>query len=290
MIKRFETFQRVLFTMPVILLCAVFLVYPIIQSFHVSLTDYNGMNRMNFIGFSNYIELFKSDEFFEVLLNNAYFLLLGVPLSVFLPLVISILLYEGVLGHRFFKVAFLLPTVLSVSIVGLLFRFIFAYEGPFNKILTLTGLDRFAVDWIASGRTSIPLIITAMIWSSFGVNVIIYLAGMATVPTSVYESADLDGFSWFGKLFFITLPMIWNVFEFVTITSIISVCSSMFGYIFNITNGGPGYESTVLEYLLYIKGFRLNDLGYASAIAMVLLVAIVSITGGIRKLFAKGGM
>lgn len=290
MTKKIETFKKVLFTMPVIILAIVFLVYPILQSFNVSLTDYNGMNRMNFVGLSNYIDLFTSDEFFQVITNNLYFLLLGVPLSVFLPLIISILLYEGVKGHRFFKVAFLLPSVLSVSIVGLLFRFIFAYEGPFNQILTMTGLNKFAVDWIASGKTSIPLIIIAMVWSSFGVNVIIYLAGMSTIPSTVYESADLDGFGWFQKLFFITLPMIWSVFEFVTITSIISICSSMFGYIFNITNGGPGYESTVMEYLLYIKGFRLNELGYASAIAIVLLVTIVIITAGVRKLFAREDM
>jgi len=107
------------------------------------------------------------------------------------------------------------------------------------------------------------------------------------IPTSVYESAEIDGFNWFQKLFYITIPMIVGVFEFVIVLSIILILSSMFGYIFTLTGGGPGYESTVLEYLIYIKGFRLNDLGYASAISIVLFIVMLIITVAVRKVFSR---
>jgi len=126
-----------------------------------------------------------------------------------------------------------------------------------------------------------------MVWATFGVNTVIFLAGMGMIPQSVYESTELDGFNWFQKTFYITIPMIMGVFEFVVVTSIVNVFSSMFGYIYTITSGGPGYESTVFEYLIFIKGFRLNNLGYASAISVILFILMLLLTKYIMKLFKE---
>lgn len=287
--KKTIKMQQILFTLPAILLTAGFLAYPIIYSFIISLTNYNGINRLDFIGLSNYTGMMVSQEFIRVALNNLYFAVLGVPIATIIPMIIALLLYEGVIGQKFFKVTYLLPSVLSVVIVGILFRTMFSYNGPINYLLKSVGLGKYTVDWLSSGSTSIPIIILAMVWANFGINTIIYLSGMASIPPVIYESADLDGFSRYQKLIYITLPMIWSVFEFITVMNIITVFSSMFGYVFTITSGGPGYESTVLEYLLYIKGFRLNDLGYASAISVVLFIVMFLVTRLTMKFFSVKG-
>lgn len=287
--KKTMKIQQVLFTLPAILLTAGFLAYPIIYSFIISLTNYNGISRLDFIGLSNYAGMLVSREFLRVALNNMYFAVLGVPIATIIPMIIALFLYEGIIGQKFFKVTFLLPSVLSVVIVGILFRTMFSYNGPINYLLKSVGLGKYTVDWLSSGSTSIPIIILAMVWANFGINTIIYLSGMSSIPPSIYESADLDGFSRYQKLIYITLPMIWSVFEFITVMNIITVFSSMFGYVFTITSGGPGYESTVLEYLLYIKGFRLNDLGYASAISVVLFIVMFLFTRLTMKFFSLKG-
>lgn len=286
-LKRIGNAQRFLFTLPVIAFALVFLVYPIAYSFIVSFTNFDGINAPSYIGFGNYTDLFTSPEFKRVAFNNLYVGVLGIPLSIIVPLVIAVLLYEEVKGYKFFKVSFLLPSALSVVIIGIVFRTFFQYNGPVNKILEFLGLSGLEVDWLSSGYTSVPVIVLAMIWATFGVNIIIYLAGMSMIPQTVYESTELDGFSWFQKLRYITIPMMIGVIEFVTVNCIVNVFSSMFGYIYTITNGGPGYESTVLEYLIFIKGFMLNNLGLACAISVILFILMILLARVVMKVFKE---
>ena len=285
--RKFGSIQRVMFTLPVIVFMLVFLAYPIAYSFIISMTKFDGISSPVFSGFKNYIDLFYSDEFRRVAFNNLYCAIIGIPLSIILPLIVSVLMFEEVKGHKIFKVAFLLPSALSVVIVGIMFRTFFGYEGLINKILSIIGLGGNPIDWLAQGSTSIPVIVLAMVWSTFGVNAIILLAGMSTIPQSVYESADMDGFNWLQKTFFITIPMIINVFEFVTVISIVNVFSSMFGFVYTITSGGPGYESSFMEYLIFIKGFQLNNFGYASAISVILFIVMLILTQLTMKLFKE---
>jgi multiple sugar transport system permease protein len=281
-----EGYKRVLFTVPAILLVAVFMVYPVFYSFGISFTHFDGLHKPVFDGLRNYITMFTSDEFREVIRNNLYFALLGIPLSILIPLALSVFLFDEVPGHKIFKVVFLIPSALSVIIVGLLFRTFFASDGPVVAFLAkILGVQSLSL--LSSGVTSIPIIVGAMIWASFGINTIIFLAGMTSIPLEVYEATELDGFNWFQKLFYITLPMIMPVFQFVTVMSVINIFSSMFGYIYTITSGGPGYESTVLEYLIFIKGFRLNDFGYASAASTLLFAIMFILSTLIMKFFSS---
>jgi multiple sugar transport system permease protein len=287
MTKKTEYIQRALFTAPAIVFVLVFMAYPIVYSLGMSFTNFDGINPPRFTGIANYIELFTSMEFTRVALNNLYFAVLGIPLSIVVPFVVAVLLFERARGHAFFKVAFLIPSALSVVIVGMLFRIFFSYGGPIHRLLCLFAPTFSELDLWSSGLTSIPIIILAMTWATFGVNAVIFLSAMSLIPLSVYESCALDGFSWLQKLYYITLPMIMSVVEFVTVMSVINVFSSMFGYIYTITGGGPGYESTVLEYLIFIKGFRLNNLAYASATSSVLFVFILLLTVLLMRFFAR---
>jgi multiple sugar transport system permease protein len=156
-----------------------------------------------------------------------------------------------------------------------------------NEIFRAIGLGNIAREWFADGLTSIPIIVLAKLWASIGINVMIYHAGMATIPPSIFESAELDGFNWFQRTIHITLPMIRSVFEFIVVLALITMLSSMFAFTFTITGGGPGYESTPLEYLIYIKGFQVSELGYASMVSVILFIAVLTITRLVIILFRE---
>lgn len=283
---RREYLKRFSFTVPALLFLIIFMGYPIVYSFFMSFTKYDGISAAKWIGLENYIDAFTSKEFLLVLRNNLYMSVLGIPLTTIVPLFIAILLYDGVSCGKFFKVAYLLPSVFSVAIIGTLFRTFFSYNGPVNQILEALGLQQ-RVDWLGSGITSIPTIVLAVVWGGFGVNMLIFLAGMASIPGEIYESAELDGVGWFRKVFSITIPMIWDVMEFVVVNNIVTLFSSMFGYIYTMTDGGPGYESSVLEYLLYVKGFRLNDLGFACCISVVLFILVFLLSKAAMYFFRR---
>lgn len=275
------------FAAPILLFIAAFMVYPILSVFAYSLTSWDGMGEIRFVGLENFKDIFNSSEFWTVIRNNFYFLLVGVPVWTVFPLIIAILLYEEVKGFRFFRTAFLLPTVLSAAIVGILFKALFAYDGPINVVLRAVGLHAIAIPWLGSGSTSIPIIVLTINWAGFGTAVLIFLAGMASISPSIYESSRLDGANWRQRLFYITLPMINNVTQFVIVLNIISAFTSLFNYVFVMTNGGPGYESTVMEYMIYIKAFRSNQLGYACALAVILFLIVLLISKIQMKAFLR---
>ena len=286
-IERKRMVWGIIFVSPILLFLAAFMLYPIISVFAYSFTSWDGMHSIKFVGLENYSKIFQSRDFWTVIKNNLYFLVVGVPVWTIFPLVIGIILYEEIKGFNFFRTSFLLPTVLSAAVVGILFRAFFDYNGPINIILRSLGLDFLAIQWLASGTTSIPIIIIAINWAGFGSAVLIFLAGMASISPSIYESSYLDGANWFQRLWYVTLPMINNVTQFVIVLNIISAFTSLFSYVFVVTNGGPGYESTVIEYLIYLKAFRSNQFGYACALAVILFLIVLIISRLQMKAFLK---
>jgi multiple sugar transport system permease protein len=274
------------FLVPMLLFMLVFMAYPVASVIRYSFTSWNGMGKIDFVGLANFRAIFGSGEFWQVFRNNVYFLLVGVPVWTLFPLVIAVVLFEEIKGSGFFKSAFFFPSIFSPVIVGLLFRNFFAYDGPINAVLRAVGLESLALEWLASGATSIPIIIIVINWAGFGAATLIYLAGMSTIEISIFESARLDGAGWWRRLTAIMLPMIRRVVQLQIVLNIIYAFTQLFSYVFVMTNGGPGYESTVVEYFIYIKAFRSNQLGYACAIALVLFVVVLVLSLFQQRLFA----
>lgn len=274
------------FVAPAMILLGMFMLLPILQIFYYSLTDWNGAMKSDFVGLQNFIDIFKNPDFYTVLKNNMIILLLGVPLWTIFPLLIAMILYEEIKGYQFFKSVFFFPSVLSIVIVGTLFKTFFGYIGPINTILKAMGLDQWAMNWLAQGSTSLPIVVLAVNWAGFGSAVLIYLAGMSAMDPSTHEAGKLDGAGWWQKAWYITLPSIKNVVQFTIVLNIIHAFSQMFSYVLVMTNGGPGYESTVLEYFIYLKGFKAGDMGYASALS-VILFALVCIINLLQSLVGK---
>jgi ABC-type sugar transport system permease subunit len=280
-----EGVQGLLFLLPVLLFLGMFMVIPILQVFYYSFTSWDGVSPASWVGFENYLTMFKSDEFWTVLKNNLYFLLIGVPIWTVVPLFVAVLLYEEVKGWKFFKSAFFFPSVLSTAVVGILFTAFLGYEGPVNVFLRSVGAENLAIDWFANGSTSIPVIIFIINWAGFGSATLIYLAGLSNISPSVQESALLDGANWWKRLWFITIPMIKPVIQFNVVLNIIYAFTSLFNYIFVMTKGGPGYESTVIEYLLYQKAFQSNEMGAACALAVIMFAMIFIVSRIQMKIF-----
>jgi ABC-type sugar transport system permease subunit len=276
------------FVFPALLFLTVFMLTPIAQIFYYSLTDWSGGFDASFIGFQNYRDIFNNPEFYTVLGNNLFILSIGVPMWTIFPLLIAALMYERVKGYKFFKSAYFFPNVLSIVVVGTLFRTLFGYMGPINEFLRLIGHDNLAREWLAYGSTSLPIIVLAVNWAGFGAAMLIYLAGMSNIDGAIYEAAKIDGVTWWQNFRYITLPMIKNVIEFTIVLNIIFAFSQMFPFVLVMTGGGPGFESTVLEYFVFLRGFRMGEMGYASALAVIIFLLVFAITIARTLLIRKG--
>ncbi len=283
-LKRIENGVGWLFVAPATILFVVFMFVPILQVIYYSFTSWDGMSKPVFIGLENFIELFKSDVFYKCITNNFKFLILGVPLWTFFPMVIAVLLFEEVKGWKFFRSAFFFPTVLSVVVTGTLFKTIFDYNGVVNEMFRKIGLDIFAKEWWATGASAIPLMVIIMNWVGFGTAMLIYLAGMSNISETVIEASYLDGANWFQRFRHIFLPELKGLIQLQILLNVLYCFTSLFGYIYVMTKGGPGYETTVIEYLIYQKAFTSREMGFASALSVVLAV-IVSVISLIQFKF-----
>jgi multiple sugar transport system permease protein len=280
-------FNVIISILPITLLCFLIIVYPLLNIFFHSFTSWK-ISGTKFIGFNNYLNLITSGTLFLLLKNN-FLLLLAIPIQVFLALFIAYFLYEEVWCWKFFRILFYLPAVLSSVVIGFLFRTFFSLNGPLNELLKFLGLNFLVINWLGKGSTAFIVVIFALIWSQFGIPVLIFLSGMDSIEKSVIESAMVDGASWWKRFFKIILPLIIGQIEFYSIVLVIIFFTASFGFIFSITSGGPGYATTTLEYMIYLKAFETNLLGQAAALATILFVIVLVIITTILKIFRKLG-
>ena len=260
--------------LPSFIIVAGFMAFPILFAVYISFTKTNGLT-FDWIWFENYKSLFTDPVVHEVFLNNFKFLI-SVPLVIFVALVSAILLFEQFKGWKFFRVIFFLPSVLSVVVIGLIFRNAFGYYGSVNQFLGLFGME--PRQFFITSNYSIFIIILALVWSGFGYQSLLLLAGLTSINPAVFEAAAIDGAGWWRRLWSITLPNIRRVLGFVFIINFIYTFSSLFGFIFVITAGGPLYETTTIDYLVYLRAFSSSNLGSGAALAVVLFLFIGVLT------------
>lgn len=255
------------------ILILLIITYPVISIFYHSFTKWT-ISSTTFIGFGNYIRLIK-DGTLLLLSRNNFILLLAVPVIIFPSLFIAHIFYEGIYGWRFFKIVFYIPFLLSSIVIGYIFRNLFALRGPLNEILKILNLDFLIVDWLSRGHTSFVIIILAFAWFLSGNAIFIFYSAMCSIDSETIEASIIDGANLWHRFRFITTPRIIGSIEFFLIILIIIFFSTSFGFIYSITSGGPGYETTTLEYMIYLKAFKGYALGMASAVAVILFVLIL---------------
>ncbi|MDQ7876535.1 sugar ABC transporter permease [Microbacterium sp. QXD-8] len=260
---------------PALILVLGLMLYPIGYALFVSVFDTNGIS-FDFVGLDNYITQVFSPLLHQVFFNNLVFLI-SVPLVILASVVCSVLLYERIRGWRAYRILFFVPNVLSTAVVGLMFKTMFAYDGPVNAGLTAIGMPR--TDFFAGAGSAMSVIILALVWSGFGYQTLILLSGLGAINPEIFEAATVDGAGWWRRLWHITLPNIRRSVALVCILNVLFTFTSLFGFIFVMTAGGPGYDTTTLDYLIYLEAFPSDgNIGPGSALAILTFLFIGILT------------
>jgi multiple sugar transport system permease protein len=263
-----------LFIAPAILLVTVFRIFPLIWGFVLSFFDTDGMSKFQFAGFDNYVAI-ASDHGFRDSLENTLILIATLPIWVALPMILAILIHSGVPGGKFFRAVYFFPAVLSSVIIGSIFNMVLRFDGSLNAMLKAVGL--IPVDWLGSGTTALFCLFAVQLWSTFGMSLLIFMAGLSTVPTELTEAARLDGAKPMQIWWHVIIPVLRPIIEFVGVVTTIGALTSMFGLIYVLTAGGPGTSTALPEFLIWLEQGKMNRPGYAAAISMLLFALMAGL-------------
>jgi len=277
-LKRNRTLQAVLSVIPVVIILLAVRAYPMFTVIYKSFTNWDGMFKSDWVGLDNYVRVFTNSPFWMLLRNNAL-ILLSVPLQIIIGLIVAVLLYEEVPGWRFFRSVYYVPQIMSAVIIGYLFRVAFGLEGPVNNVLNSLGLGFLSHEWLGNTTSALFVLVLCLTWFSIGWQAIVILGGMSAIPPSVFEASKIDGATFLQRTFFIVVPMIARTLEYGVIMSVVWTLTSIFPFIYSLTGGGPGYETTTLDYMIYIKSFQSSsNLGFACTFAVILMIIILAFT------------
>jgi multiple sugar transport system permease protein len=268
LIDREEVAARI-FLAPALTLLGIFLVFPTIYLGYLSFTGGSfTRSGVHWVGMNNYIRLFLTPDFWQVIVNTLYFMIGTVIPSMVIPLGLAVLLNQSLPLTGLLRTIYFIPSIVSLVAAGLGFRWIFQTDGAMNGLLANFGIDKIA--WLSDPVWAMPVIILLSVWKQIGFNLVVFLAGLQTIPISHYEAAELDGANGWQQFWYITLPGIQPTLIFAAITTAIFTLKS-FEQVYIITGGGPLNSTNLLVYYIYDRAFAQFDLGYAAAAAIVLL-------------------
>ncbi|WP_201305431.1 carbohydrate ABC transporter permease [Paenibacillus puerhi] len=247
--------------------------YPMFLSLYYSLTNYTLLEPIKWVGLKNYTRIFTDDtRFTESVSVTFQYVLASVPLKLIAALLVAVVLNKAMKGISFYRTAIYFPSLIGGSIaVSILWRNIFGVDGIFNEILSMFGIA--GKGWITSPDTALGTLILLTVWQ-FGSAMVIFLAGLKQIPNDLYEASSVDGANKRVQFFKVTLPMLSPIIYFNLIMGVIN-SFQMFTSAFVITNGGPMNSTYVYALYLYERAFSRYELGYASALAWVMLIMIV---------------
>lgn len=277
--QRREAIAGYLCLLPNFLGFAVFTVIPVIMGFVISLTNYQGFPGYKFVGFSNYITMFKDTLFLSALKNNIIYAVLVVPLTLVASLILALVLNQGVKFDGFFKTVFFFPNLTSMVAIGCVALMIFEPTGGIvNQMLHFLGMaSKNLPKWFNATSTALITVVIVVVWKTAGYYMIIFLGGLKNIPNHLYEAAEIDGANKWQCFWNVTWPMLSPTTFMVAILCFIS-SFQVFDIIQITTNGGPGRATSVLVYRVYKEAFQNWKMGYASAIAYFLFLIIFVIT------------
>jgi len=267
-------------------LYALFVLSPYAQAIYISMTDWTGLTgTQTFIGLDNYVRLVGDDQFLVALRNNGILLVVVPALTVLLGLFFASMLnvgrrgrsgIEGVRGSKVYRVVYFFPMVLSVAIVGVLFKYVFAPTesgGVLNGILRGIGLESLTVPWLGDPAFAFWIVVLVMVWSFVGFYVVLFSAAMQSIPKEIYEAALLDGASRYHTFRHVTMPLVWDTVQVGWVYMAIQAMDAFaLVHIMLGIGGGPSRDGDVLGLALYRSAFNDYRFGYASAIGVVLLL------------------
>ena len=274
--------------LPFLLLFTVFTAWPVISSLYMSFTDIKSRDlrspfNVSFVGFENYARVLGDETFRKSALNTAYFVVVGVPLTLGIALAAALALDKGITRFRtLFRVGYFTPVVTSIVAVAVVWRFLLQPDsGLVNTVLGWVGIN--GPDWLGSTTWSMPSLIVMTSWRNFGTAMIIFLAGLQSVPVMLHEAAAIDGASSWQQFRHITVPLLRPTLLFVSITTVVGYLQ-FFEEPYVMTQGGP-LDSTISISMFTYHQFGFGNYGFAAATSYVLFVIIVALTAVQFRLF-----
>ena len=273
MFKYYKSYVPYLFLIPAGLILLVFFFIPFFQTIILSFQDYStSIYHPTYVGLQNYIKLMQAPIFYKVLFNTFVYLFIAVPILAIIPLFLAILINQKMRGMTLYKILIYLPVIVSIVVAAIAFKWLYAEQGILNYAIGLLGLN--PVGWLTDTRFALVSVIVVTIWKGIGYYMMIYLAALMSVPKELYEACDIDGATPLKKHLTVTIP---HIMPTIALVSTISAISAMkvFAEIYVMTKGGPLSSSKTIVYYIYERAFENLDLGYASAMAVVLLIIVM---------------
>ena len=267
-----EKYVAWIFLMPAILGILIFIIIPVLCSFGLSFAKWDLLNPIQFVGFENYKEIFTDKVFYQILSNTIVFAFATSVFGVIIPLVLAYILQSKIKGAEFFKVAYFLPFVTPMIVVGVIWQWIFDPNiGFLNNIL------HQHLTWLYDSHLALPSLILVSVWKLIGYNMVIFLSAFGTIPQLVFEAGKIDGANAWQTFRHITVPMLSPTIFFVVIITAIS-SFQVFDLIYLLTEGGPANSTNVLVYDIYKNAFEYFNVGRSCALAYVLFIIISALT------------
>lgn len=276
--KHRDTLFYILFSLPSVLLYVVFLIVPLGLVIWLSLTQWTGAGEINFIGFENYRFLFSYSDFWIIIRNTAIMVLMNVAIQIPVATVLAFVLFRMTKGFRFFRATYFLPSIISATVIGLMFSVLLNSDiGPVNSLLRSIGLNKLALSWLSNPKIAIYTVTTVSLWQYIGYHMVLILAGMQSIPEEIMESAMIDGANNYQLAVRIVLPQVRPVLE-VSFIFCITGCLKGFEHAFIMTWGGPGVASTNLALYMYKLAFSSSELGKGASIAVMIVLGALALT------------
>ena len=275
--KRRNTLLGWSFILPNFVGFAIFTLIPVIWLFYIAFTDWNAFGKSNWVGVANFTRLIGDSSFHVALKNTLYYAVFHIPLTLAISLALALLLNSKLRGVAFFRTAAFFPYVTSIVAIAFVWNTLFSPDtGPINQLLRALGVDN-PPGWTTSADWSMPAVIVVGTWREMGYYMLLFLAGLQTIPRQLYEAARMDGANAWQRFRNVTVPSLRPTTFFITV--ILTIASvKVFDLILVMTNGGPGQSTLVLSQFIYTKGFMENQLGYASSSSIVLFLICISVT------------
>ncbi|MEU4337019.1 sugar ABC transporter permease [Micromonospora lupini] len=283
--RRAEMLAPFVLVAPAVLILVLLRLYPLLLGVNFSFTG-DGDRDGAMVGFDNYVDLLR-DPLFQGALRNVGLLVLLLPVAVAIPGLLATFIYLRVPGHRFYRSVYFFPAVLSPVIVGAIFNLLLSFDGPVNSILGAVGVG--PVDWLGDPDVAMFAVVGVHVWATFGMALVVFLAGFATLDSALLDAARVDGASLTQVIWHVIIPSLSRTIQFVFVTTMIGMLTSMFGLLYVMTSGGPEGSTYLPEYYIWIQQGQMNRPALASAASTVLFV-IMLVVGLLQlKLLRRAG-
>jgi ABC-type sugar transport system permease subunit len=271
-VNQTSRFAPYLYVAPLVALLLFVFGYPLVRIFEFSFKMVRGIDGP-WIGLRNYELVLNQPLFWESVRHNLL-LLVAVPFMVVWSLLIAVVLYERLKGWKLYRVVLFLPYILAIPIIAVIMKKLFQFNGPVNEMLRWIGLDFLALDWIGSSDVALWTVMMLIIWRESALGIILFLARMLSLDESLMEAARLEGANWWQRVWHVIVPQMKVVMEFYIVTSIITILSAVFAYVYMIGGGrgGPGTSTMVVELYIFNALIRTSLPGIASAVSVMLFL------------------